>query len=248
MNCLFYNDTLGMGCPEGGVKKEMPVPLAVPLAMAAGSVVSSIFGGSKAKKAARRAERQAAAEKARVENERRRRMNEDYLDTSAGQNLLRLAREERDKIWRRERGAAAVSGGTDAAAAIAKEQGNKLIGDTVASIAAQDSQRKDSVDASYRGELSRLNQQQIAAQQAKSQAISEAASGASNAMMQGALSTFGGTKLGQSWLGSGTVGGATAPSRLQQMGSDLTILNPSIYRGIQDIEASRRLGYPVQSL
>lgn len=228
MNWNIINQPLGSSCPVGcSIRKEMPIPLAVPLVMAGASLASSIFGGAKSAKANREAQRKLAAERATVEAERRRRMNEDYLDTAAGQNLLRIARDERDRMWKREAGAAAVAGGTDAAKAMAKEQGNRMIGDTVAGIAVQDSQRKDSVDAAYRSEIARLNQQDRANDEARGQAIAQAASGASSALMQGALSTFGGTKLGQSWfgtgIGSGSPGGGgvtfdpTSVDRLHQM-------------------------------
>lgn len=200
------------------MRKKEVLPLAVPLAFGAASLASSLWGSKKSSDAAKEAQAQLDAEKKRVEAERLRRMNEDYLDTDAGQNLLRVAREERDRMWRREAGAAAVAGGTDAAAAMAKEAGNKMVGDTVANIAAQDTARKDAIDASYRADVARLNQQQIAAKQAQGQAIAQAASGASNALGNAALATFGGTKLGQSLLmpSSGEVspgGGGGAPAQ-----------------------------------
>ena len=202
-----------LGIPMGEAKKkQMPIPLAIPLVMAAASAASSIYGGIKSRNAARDAQAKLDAQRAETEAERRRRMNEDYLDTAAGQNLLRIARNERDRMWQRERGAAAVGGGTDAAVAMAKEQGNRMIGDAIANIAANDSQRKDNIDASYRAELSRLNQQDIEAERAKGAAIAQAASGASSALMQGAISTFGGTRLGHQWFGTGSPGGGGVTS------------------------------------
>lgn len=202
---LFFNQPLGTMCTTGhSTKKEMPVPLAIPLVMGAASLASSIFGGVKSSAAAREQQRQLEEEKRRVQAERLRKTNEDYIDTAAGQNLLRVARQERDKMWKRESGAAAVAGGTEAAAAMAKEAGNRMVGDTIANIAAQDTSRKDSIDASYRSELSNLNQQKMAAKRAEAEAIAGAAGQASSALMQGAISTFGNTKLGQSWFGSGT--------------------------------------------
>ena len=219
MNWNLLNQPIGSACPTGhSVRKEMPLPLAIPVAMAAAGALSSIFGGSKSAQAARREQQRIREEKARTEAERIRAKNEDYIDTAAGQNLMRIAQEERDKIWKRESGAAAVGGGTDAAVALAKEQGNQMIGDTIANIAANDQSRKDQLDQSYRQELS---QQQIAAERAKSEAIAAAAGQAGSSLMQGAISTFGGTKLGQKWMGTGSPGGGgvTAPSQLQGMGT-----------------------------
>ena len=209
MNWKILNAPLGIaGSIVPTVKKEMPVPLAIPLARAGASLVSSIFGGSSSSKAAEEARRQQEAEKRRLEAERLRKMNEDYLDTSAGQNMLRIARDEANKIWRREQGAAAVAGGTAAASAMAKEQGNKMIGDTVASIAAKDSERKSEIDARYSDLISRVQQGIIQSQMDKANAVAQAAGGVSSALMQGAFAAFGGTKLGQRWFGAGSPGGS----------------------------------------
>ena len=207
MKWNLFSQPLGSMC--GAPKKEMPVPLAVPLAMGAASLASSIFGGISSAEAAERERKRLQAEKDKLEAERMRKTNEQYIDTAAGQNLLRVARQERDKMWKREAGAAAVAGGTDAAAAMSKEAGNRMVGDTIANIAANDTARKDQIDASYRQQLSSINQQQIAADREQAQNTAAVAGQASSALMQGALSTFGNTKLGQSWFGEGTKPAAT---------------------------------------
>lgn len=175
------------------------------IGMAAASLASSIYGGAKSSKEAGEAERRTEAERAMTEAERRRRLNEDYLNTSAGQNLLRVAREERDDIYRRANGARAVGSGTDASVAIAKEQGNRLVGNAIANIAANDTARKDNINNSYRSQLSQLAQQQIAYHFQRGQAVAKAAEGASNAFAQGAMMAFssGGTRAaGESNAGS----------------------------------------------
>ena len=226
MNWKLLNYPLGTPCAIGNPQKKEVVPLAVPIAMAAGSAASSIFGGISSSKAAKEAQRQQEQEKNRLEAERLRKLNQDYVDTAAGQNMLRIARDQADKVWKREAGAKAVAGGTDAAAAMAKEQGNKLVGDAVANIAANDTLRKDQIDASYRQDLARVNQniQQTKMQQAN--ATAQAAGAASNALAQGAMATFGGTKLGQSWFGTGNgtgVGGQLVKSNEEWL---KTIPNP----------------------
>ena len=104
----------------------------------AGGVASSLFGANKAKKAARRAAAENTyrtnAEKAWYDKN----YNTDYLDTKAGQNLIRRAKEVQDEYVRNADGAAAVGGGTAASVAMAKESANKAMGDTIANIAAQD--------------------------------------------------------------------------------------------------------------
>lgn len=207
MNWKILNHPLGMSGSIGVPAKKMAIPLAIPLAMAGGSLVSSIFGGIFGSSSAREALRQQEHERNRLAAERLRKTNENYIDTAAGQNMLRVARDEAQRIWKRESGAAAVAGGTAAASAMAKEQGNKMVGDTIANIAAQDTARKDNIDAQYRSEIARANQGIIQSKQAQAEAIAQAAGGASSALMNMAAATFGGTKLGQSWFGNGSPGG-----------------------------------------
>lgn len=211
MKWINLSQPLGGLCPTGhSVKKEMPIPLAVPLALGAASALSSLWGASKASDAAAAQQAALAEEKRKLEAERLRKMNEDYIDTSAGQNMIRQAKEAADANWRKAAGAAAVGGSTDAAAQMAKDAGVKMIGDTIGNIAAQDTARKDNIDASYRSSISQLTQQQIAAQGAKAQATAQAAGAMSSALGSAAMATFGGTKLGQSWFGAPQAGAGGA--------------------------------------
>lgn len=240
MNWKILNQPLGMTGSIGIPERKMAVPLAVPLVMAGGSILSSIFGGNASQEAAEEARRQQLAEKRRLEAERLRKTNENYIDTAAGQNMLRVARMEADKIWRRESGAAKVAGGTDAATALAKEQGNRMVGDTIANIAAQDTARKDNIDARYSAEISRVNQGIMQSKMDEANAVAQAAGGVSSALMQGALQTFGGTKLGQSWFGTGSPGGGGVnPAPVKSYVKSITpnfgnakIYNPYIYQAI----------------
>ena len=92
--------------PVLGEKKEWIATAA----MLAGSVASSLFGANKAKKAARKAQKEntyrSNAEKAWFDKE----YNTDYLDTKAGQNLMRRAQEVQNEYIRKADGAAAVGG------------------------------------------------------------------------------------------------------------------------------------------
>ena len=99
--------------PVLGEKKEWIATAA----MLAGSVASSLFGANKAKKAARKAQKEntyrSNAEKAWYDKN----YNTDYLDTKAGQNLMRRAQEVQNEYIRKADGAAAVGGGTAASVA-----------------------------------------------------------------------------------------------------------------------------------
>ena len=157
----------------------------------AGSVASSIFGGNKAKKAARAAAKErtyrANAEKAWYDKA----YNTDYIDTKAGQNMLRRAQEIQDEYVRKADGAAAVGGGTAAATAQAKEAANRTMGDTIANIAAQDTIRKQHVDDQHQANVSQLSREREDAANQRAANATDAAQNASNAIMTAAGSLEG---------------------------------------------------------
>ena len=173
--------------PVLGEKKEWVLG-AASLALGVGS---SLFGANKAKKAARRAQAEnqyrTNAEKAWYDKN----YNTDYLDTKAGQNLMRRAQEVQDEYIRKADGAAVVGGGTAASVAQAKESANKAMGDTIANVAAQDTSRKQHVEDAHLANTQQLSRERQQIEQQKAQATSDAAQNASNAMFN-----FGVNQLG----------------------------------------------------
>lgn len=169
-------------------------------AMLAGSVASSLFGGAKARREAKKAERErkyrAAAEKAWYDKE----YNTDYIDTKAGQNLMRRAQEVQDSYVRKADGAAAVGGGTAAATAMAKEAANKAVGDTIANIGANDTARKQQVaDAHFRNQVGQSQEREQDAMQT-AQNTSEAAQNMSNALFKAGMNQLGSEPKGDKSL------------------------------------------------
>ena len=149
----------------------------------AGGLASSIFGGISASKAAEEAERRQRQQEAKEQAWYTRRYNEDYVDTAAGQNLVRRAKDFAREQWKKAAGAQAVAGGTDAATQMAKDAGNKMMGDTIANMAATDQQRKENVDNLHRQAEQQFAQMDMNRELQRAQNISNAASAASNAMM-----------------------------------------------------------------
>lgn len=183
-------------CPVLTDKKEWILGAAA----LAGGVASSLFGANKAKKAARRAQAENTyrtnAEKAWYDKN----YNTDYLDTKAGQNLMRRAKEVQDEYVRKADGAAAVGGGTAASVAMAKEAANKAMGDTIANVAAQDTARKQHVEDAHLQNTQQLSRERQQIEQQKAQATSDAAQNASNAMFN-----FGVNQLGSELEGAKAV-------------------------------------------
>lgn len=174
----FVGRPLGMGMEGSPLRKEW-----VQVALAAAGLASSLLGGAKASKAAREAEKRQRQQEARENAWYTRRYNEDYLDTAAGQNLVRRAKEYARENWKKAQGAAKVGGATEAASAMAKEAGNKMVGDTMANIAAQDTARKARVDDQHRQAEANFAQMDIARENQRAANITQAAQGASNAML-----------------------------------------------------------------
>ena len=170
---------------------------------AVGGLASSIIGGAAASKAAREAERRQRQQEAEERAWYDRRYNEDYVDTAAGQNLVRRAKEYAKENWKKAQGAQAVGGGTDAATAMAKEAGNKMVGNTIADIAATDTQRKAQVDAQHMQNRGKFAQMDIDRANQKAANITAAAQQASNALISAGQAVEGATaaKSGPSLTG-----------------------------------------------
>ena len=147
------------------------------------AVGSSIWGGINASKAARKANRMLQGQKDSNNAWYRRRYNEDYADTAAGQRLITQAKDYAKESWKKAQGAAKVGGATDESAALAKEAGNKMVGNTISSIAASDTARKDRIDTAHRTTDNALTSQQVAVERDRANQITKAASQASNAMI-----------------------------------------------------------------
>lgn len=163
------------------------VATAAALGLGALSAGTSVAGGllsrNAAKKAARQVRYRKNAEKAWYDKE----YNTDYIDTKAGQNLMRRAQEVQDKYVKRAEGAAAVGGGTDASVALAKENANKAVSDTIANVAAQDTARKQRVADQHLANNNVISAQSQQVEQSKADATAGAAQGASNAAASAAI-------------------------------------------------------------
>jgi hypothetical protein len=199
-------------CPVITDKKEWVLG-AASLALGVGS---SLFGANKAKKAARRAQAENTyrtnAEKAWYDKN----YNTDYLDTKAGQNLMRRAKEVQDEYIRKADGAAAVGGGTAASVAMAKEAANKAMGDTIANVAAQDTARKQHVEDAHLQNTQQLSGERQQIEQQKAQNTSDAAQNASNAMFN-----FGVNQLGSELEGAKAVNTNALGSNVKPIGNTI---------------------------
>lgn len=195
-------------CPLMARKKEWIATAA----MLAGSVASSLIGGASARKKAQKAEAEAnyrkSAEKAWYDKE----YNTDYLDTAAGQNLMRRAQEVQDNYVRKADGAAAVGGGTASSAAQAKESANEAMGDTIANIAANDTSRKQQVADKHLDNVKEQSLQTQALLQQQAQNTSNASQNMSNALMSAGVNRLGSQLEGAKAVKTNAVDNASGAS------------------------------------
>ena len=196
----YINQPLGMGNTFAPSRKEW-----VQLALAGASLASSLIGGASASSAAKEAEERQRLQEAKEDAWYRRKYNENYLDTAAGQALVNRTREYAKENWKRAAGAQAVGGGTDASVAMAKEAGNKMVGDTLSNIAVADQQRKENVDNQHQQAQEKFAQMDINREMQRAQNITQASQGASNALIS-AAGALAGANAGK---GSANVGAAS---------------------------------------
>lgn len=186
MGVQGVNNTAGRMVDLTGVGANVP-KMWVASAIGAGvGLASSLIGGSGAADSARAAERRQREQEAKEGAWYNRRYNESYVDTEAGQNLVRRAKEMAQGNVKRAEGAKAVAGGTDAATQMAKDAANKMVGDTISNIAATDTQRKSNVDDLHMKNQERFAQMDMSREMQRAQNITNAAQQASNAIMSAA--------------------------------------------------------------
>lgn len=153
------------------------------IAGAALSAATQIGGAIAAKKQAKKAEAQLEQQKKQNEDWYNRRYNEDYTQTAEAQRALTLAREEAQRQLAAARGRQAVMGGTEESVAATQEAVNKGVADTMSSIAARGTARKDAIENTYLGKRDSIAQQYMNLYNQRANAVSQAAGNAAQGFM-----------------------------------------------------------------
>lgn len=165
---------------------------------AAAQVGSSIYGAIKSSQANKKAQEMIQNQRAENKKWYDQRMAEDYMQRTDIQNVLRKQRELLNEQYRRARATNIVAGGTDESLALQQQAANAAMGDTMADIAANAESYRDSIESQYRTQDAALNQQLVGVEQAKGQAIANAAGQVGSAvggLMTGAISDAAGKKV-----------------------------------------------------
>lgn len=148
---------------------------------AVGALGSAIYGAvasSKANNKARRLLQQQRDENRAWYDIKR---NQDYTQRADVQNAITRQRELLAEQIKSANARQVVGGGSDEAAAMAKEAANKSVADATADIAAAGVNAKDQAEAQYRATDAALNQQQAQSYQQQAAQAAAAASQAVNA-------------------------------------------------------------------
>ena len=147
-------------------------------ALQLGSTIYGLAESSRVNKEAQKEQDKRRAENKQWYNQKK---NEDYMMRSDVQNVLRKQRELLDEQYKRARATNIVAGGTDESLALQQREANKIVGDTMADIAANASAYKDSVEQQYRAQENALSEQQQQIYTNRANAIASAASQAAGA-------------------------------------------------------------------
>lgn len=149
----------------------------LPAIMGATSVISSIFGGSKASKAAKERERLLQQQQAENQDWFDRRYNENPTQRADAQRMLQRTEDAIRKRNRAAQGREAVMGGASEETAREKEAGNQLMADVTGQIIDANEKRKDAIEQQYMSRKYGLQQQELAAEQEKAAATTQAIQG-----------------------------------------------------------------------
>lgn len=194
---------------------------------AAVGLASTLIGAHESGKKEREARQKEAQSHARQQAYWNRKENESYADTASGQNMIRLAKDYADRNWKKAQGAAAVGGGTDAATAMAKESGNRMVGDTVAHMAAMDTARQDRAGAERMKEDASYAATEAGHLRTQGANIANTASAMGNAAMS----------LGSALENTG--------SKAKASGGEVPVAEEGVQKPVEDTAAAKSVGAPV---
>lgn len=138
-------------------------------------VGSSIYGAIESSMANKKAQDLLQNQRAQNRKWYETRMAEDYTKRADVQNILRKQKELFQEQYERARATNVVAGGTDESLALQQQAANQQMGETMANIAAQSSDYKEGIESQFRAQDNAFNQQAVELEQARGQAIAEAA-------------------------------------------------------------------------
>lgn len=145
------------------------------------SAVGSIFGGISASKAMKKVKKNLQQQKQANQDWYDRRYNEDATQRADAQRILTKTEESIRNRNRQAAGAQAVMGGTEESVATAKAANNQALADATSQIAVNAEARKDQIEQTYQQRDAQINDALNNLEIKKSEAISSAVQGVTQA-------------------------------------------------------------------
>lgn len=145
------------------------------------SAAGSIFGGISASKAMKKVKKNLQQQKQANQDWYDRRYNEDATQRADAQRILTKTEESIRNRNRQAAGAQAVMGGTEESVAAAKAANNQALADATSQIAVNAEARKDQIEQTYQQRDAQINDALNNLEIKKSEAISSAVQGVTQA-------------------------------------------------------------------
>lgn len=145
------------------------------------SAAGSIFGGISASKAMKNVKKNLQQQKQANQDWYDRRYNEDATQRADAQRILTKTEESIRNRNRQAAGAQAVMGGTEESVAAAKAANNQALADATSQIAVNAEARKDQIEQTYQQRDAQINDALNNLEIKKSEAISSAVQGVTQA-------------------------------------------------------------------
>lgn len=143
--------------------------------------VGSIFGGISASKAMKRVKKNLQEQRKKNQDWYNRRYNEDATQRADAQAILTKTEDSIRNRNRQAAGVQAVMGGTEESVAAAKAANNEALAQATTNIAVNGEARKDAIESQYLQTDANIQQQLNDLEVKKSQAISQAIQGVTQA-------------------------------------------------------------------
>lgn len=143
--------------------------------------VGSIFGGISASRAMKRVKQNLQKQQQKNQDWYNRRYNEDATQRADAQAIFTRTEESIRNRNRRAAGTQAVMGGTEESVAAAKAANNEALAQATTNIAVNGEARKDAIESQYLQTNANIQQQLNDLEVKKSQAISQATQGLTQA-------------------------------------------------------------------
>lgn len=134
----------------------MPLPLAIPIGMAAAGMFSKIYGGIKSGKANREAEGIVDNQITDLNSWYDVEKNRDFLESNVARSAITNVLENIEDRNKQVDSTAAVTGGSDASVIAAKAKSQDQYSNTIRDIASYGTARGDRIEDRYRTNLSQL--------------------------------------------------------------------------------------------